>query len=395
MERVHMIKLNIIVPAKRNSISVLLQICWFLGCSCCIATGLPECDKLLTAVRSNDQRIVQHLLASGCDVNCADKHGTTPLHLAVRGTADAIILDLIRAGANVNSIDESGNTPLLIVAFDGRSSVVDILLKAGAKADTRTSGSAIPATPMDRAELGRNADAIRLLLKAGADASAKHPAVFREAILGNSGKLEAMLTREPTLVAERTFPNGLTPLHWVAIGDETECARSLLSHGARIDPHDTAAGESPLHVAAFTGHERVADLLLNYGTDCNQTNFVGQTPLDWAVMRNSEAVVNLLLTNGCSPNISDIRGYTPLHYAAVAGFDKIVDRLLRAGANPEALTSRKQTPLHLAANYGREQAVRTLLKAGVRIDLVDKSGKTALALALEHGHTNVVELLRR
>ena len=53
-----------------------------------------------------------------------------------------------------------------------------------------------------------------------------------------------------------------------------------------------------LHWAAFYGHERVVQRLLEKGADVDSRDRYGHTPLSWAAWNGHEAVVKLLLEKG-------------------------------------------------------------------------------------------------
>ena len=75
-------------------------------------------------------------------------------------------------------------------------------------------------------------------------------------------------------------------------------------------------GWTPLHWAAWIGHQDVAKLLLDGGADLNMVTQHGGTPLHWAANNGRKTVVQLLLERGAWPNIRDQFGRTPLSYAS-------------------------------------------------------------------------------
>src|ERR1700733_9463781 len=78
-----------------------------------------------------------------------------------------------------------------------------------------------------------------------------------------------------------------------------------------------------LHWAAFCGHERVVQRLLEKGADVESEDiYEGTTPLWWAAMKGHEAVVKLLLEKGADVESKDIyEGTTPLLRAAMKGHE--------------------------------------------------------------------------
>ena len=53
-------------------------------------------------------------------------------------------------------------------------------------------------------------------------------------------------------------------------------------------------GRTPLHAAAFEGHEAAAKALIKAGANVNAKDNDGWTPLDWAESKKHEAVAAML-----------------------------------------------------------------------------------------------------
>ena len=76
---------------------------------------------------------------------------------------------------------------------------------------------------------------------------------------------------------------------------------------------DTAAGETPLHVAAsYNQHDCVKALIYDYGASVNATNKDGRTALHLAVYYGCEdtLVRTLLAHPQCDVTIRDVNGLT-------------------------------------------------------------------------------------
>lgn len=82
--------------------------------------------------------VVRALIASGANVNAADKNGWTALHLVARTIKKSIsrnvlvVRSLIVAGADVNAVQKEGLTPLHLAAIYAQSEIACVLLEAGA-----------------------------------------------------------------------------------------------------------------------------------------------------------------------------------------------------------------------------------------------------------------------
>ena len=124
-------------------------------------------------VWKNDREATLRLLTSGADPNVKDADGRTPLMYAVRDGKDEFVGQLIQYGANVDAQDYVDFSALHFAAQNFHLASAEALLRAGAKVDLRDSYGN---TPLGRAVVnsrGRG-EMIRLLLKYGADPSAKN-----------------------------------------------------------------------------------------------------------------------------------------------------------------------------------------------------------------------------
>jgi hypothetical protein len=101
---------------------------------------LPDgCHPLHHAAFKRNIKAIQSWLASGADINVANKNGTTPLMFAcATPEKECCVAELLRLGANANAIDATGNTALCHKAahchkVDLKISerIAKILIKAG------------------------------------------------------------------------------------------------------------------------------------------------------------------------------------------------------------------------------------------------------------------------
>ena len=109
-------------------------------------------------------------------------------------------------------------------------------------------------------------------------------------------------------------------------------------------------GWTPLHLAAFFGHPKIAELLLAHGADvtARSRNANGNTPLHAALAANQKMVAGLLIGGGADVNAADADGWRPLHLAAANNNLEAMKALIAQGADVAAANGEGLTPLALA-----------------------------------------------
>ncbi len=153
--------------------------------------------------------------------------------------------------------------------------------------------------------------------------------------------------------------------------------------------------DTPLHVAAQSGHARLIAGLVAAGVDANATNSFGDTALHTAVRSLATEVVSQLLQSpAVDPNAMGDVGQTPMHVAASSGSVDILQQMLQNRRVDRTSTDFAETPLLCtAAAFGRESVVQLLLADGFYPDLAGADGNAPLHQASRRGHVHVAELL--
>jgi len=153
-----------------------------------------------------DQSRARKLLDAGASPNGKDRFGVTPLGEAIAGQLSAFAELLVEKGADVNLIaDDKGSSPLMLAAWYCDLQTARLLLNHGAKTDHKDQDGDTPlssaadackngemiklllsfkaqpdtknvygTTPLMAAASSQNVPAVRELLQAGADVTAKN-----------------------------------------------------------------------------------------------------------------------------------------------------------------------------------------------------------------------------
>ena len=160
---------------------------------------------------------------------------------------------------------------------------------------------------------------------------------------------------------------GVSLLDWCAYYGDVSAIRHLLANGAGLDALGDDRG---LNAAAFHGHWRLCQFLVERGADVNRPlPDTGETPLHAALCKANRPaynhVVRVLLAAGADPN-----------RATTAGVE--------TGSFMRDCRTRGETPLHRAAAFADAEAIQLLLDAGAAIDARDANGDTPLSWASWH-----------
>ncbi len=261
--------------------------------------GCVECIRVLASLHAN--------------VNFTDEQGITPLvNALINGHFDAASA-LLDAGADPNIADETGRTPLYAAVdmntvpssnrpgpktIENQMTGLEIIAKLldhGANPNARLKKQQPYRTKVDRGDdtmLGAgttaflraaragDADAMRLLLKRGAD-----PAIA-------TGSDTPVDVSQPV----RRAPGGINPL--------------MAAAGLGSKEEDTV-GRKKTEAQSI----EAIQVCLDAGVDVNARDGRGQTALYGAALQGYDDVVKFLLAHGADPKIKDQRGFTALDAA--------------------------------------------------------------------------------
>jgi len=161
-------------------------------------------------------------------------------------------------------------------------------------------------TPLHVATFERQSDAVRALIRAGA----------------NTGALDNDRYDAVTIAA---------------VADDEETLRLLLSLGASAKLITSRYDGTALIAAAHLGHDGVVRQLIEAGAPLDHVNNLHWTALIEAIVlgdggKRHQATVAALLRAGANTQLADRGGQTPLQLARARGYGAMVQELLAAGA---------------------------------------------------------------
>jgi ankyrin repeat protein len=196
----------------------------------------------------------------------------------------------------------------------------------------------------------RDADALRQLLKQGADPNAPQP-------------------------------DGATALHWAVHWDDHAAVDALVRAGAKPDAVNDL-GVFPLSLACANGSNAMAERLVAAGASMRTALPSGETPLMTCARTGAVQAIRVLGARGADVHARESnRGQTALMWAAGGKHPAAVKALIELGADVNARSAGGFTPLMFAAREGDPESARLLLDAGARIDDTTPSGESALLVA--------------
>ncbi|MDR1236023.1 MAG: ankyrin repeat domain-containing protein [Holosporaceae bacterium] len=321
-------------------------------------------DTLLhRAVRLGNKKLIDFLLGNGANVAVQNKLGETVLHCAVYGSKEIIGFLLANAAGKrlVNVANKKGDTPVHLVARAGNKEIVELLLKEGADITAR----------------GEN----------------RRTALHRAAQSGSTEVVKSLLEKEADVTA--CDQNGLTALHYATQSWNVETVKFLLEKGAKMTARDNN-GRTALHYASRDGDMSMVEFLIKEkGVKISICDKNGLTALHYAVQNRCRAVelIEFLMKNGADIAARDKNKLTALHYAVQNEYCtvELIESLLENGADIATCDQNGLTALHYAVQnrYCTVELIESLLENGANIAACDKNGLTALHHAVQN-ENNVI-----
>ena len=208
-----------------------------------------------------------------------------------------------------------------------------------------------------------DADAVKLLLEAGADAnfqtSMGRTALINTISMGYGGTDVARLLLEAGADANAQTQTGTTALIEAAKMCNPDLVRMLLEARAAVHIQNHS-GQTALMAVQTDGHrcETTREILLDAGS-VDHSRF-GRTPL-MVGARDGNLIVVDRLSNARSVDELDIFGRTALFYAVESGDPEVVEALLEAGADAD-IQDRFGTTVEIAARKSGSPTIVAMIR---------------------------------
>lgn len=226
---------------------------------------------------------------------------------------------LLKRGLPIEARDEeSSMNALIFAARHGHERIVRILLNAGASIASQEHYDGL--TALHWAARAGHESVVQLLLEQGADVNRQDSL---QSYLAEPYDRQQTIRSQPK---KHIMGRGNTPLHWAAYSGHNSVVRLLLENCANQDIRNSLY-DTPLIVAAAVGSESTIRLLVDGGADLNAQNLRGWTALHWAARNELEESVKLFLAEGANALLKDNGGLQPLRYTRVCA-EKPIRKLL-------------------------------------------------------------------
>jgi ankyrin repeat protein len=185
-------------------------------------------------------------------------------------------------------------------------------------------------------------------------------------------------------------------IHEAAETGNIEAVKQHLAAGADVEVKGGVKGGffkgTPLHFAAWEGHKKIVELLIDKGAGVNAMAENGGTPLDWAIFTNKTKITDLLRKHGGKTG-DWLNADKSIHKAARAGHIEAVKQHIASGTDVNAKSEDGQTSLHFATIGGHKEIAELLIAASADMNAQDEKGNTPLHFAVVFVHKEIVELL--
>jgi ankyrin repeat protein len=186
------------------------------------------------------------------------------------------------------------------------------------------------------------------LMLAGASIHASSP-VADAAMRGDADAVRTLVRQGADVNAAQS--DGMTALHWAALNGDVKILDVLLVAGAGTESLTRVGGYTPLHLASSRGNAPAVARLLEAGSKPKAVTATGVQPIHLAAQAGSADAVRFLIDHGADPNVRDnTHGRTPLVFATSQNRLEAMRMLIEKGADSRLETTVIDYPQRSAAD---------------------------------------------
>ncbi|XP_071086287.1 serine/threonine-protein phosphatase 6 regulatory ankyrin repeat subunit A-like [Haliotis cracherodii] len=223
------------------------------------------------------------------------------------------------------------------------------------------------------------------------DQGSKNTALHHACLAGDLKRVTTILSDGHDINARGMLKR--TPVMLAAWKGHRKVLDFLLDKGADVGIVD-GRHDSILHLACVGGGVEIVKPILSYTTrvDINEKGNYGKTPIMNAAWTRHTDVLQLLVSKGADLSSADDGGDSILHWACVGGHAEMVKYVLsmkRFDINSRGVCER--TPVMEAAVHGHDEVFHLIVRSGGDLTLADAKARNILHLACRGGNLEIVK----
>lgn len=302
-------------------------------------------EQLQTALsmgrdQTKSKKVLEAIRGGVTDFTLTDKFGRTALHWAAMKDDDEAAKIALAGGANPKALSsDKGKTPLDLAKASNATKVVALLSSPTPVATPKVELPIVQIQDAPQSNSAANAQ-LQTALKG------KSPLKWNNILSALGGASDFSLTDQ----------TGRTVLHWAAMKDDADAAKTALAGGADasvvsnekqtalelarergatkvialLSSPATAANKQLQAALTTQGRWKARDILSAIrggATDFSFTSQAGETALHWAAKENDDDAARIVLAGGCDKNTRNKLGQTALELGRARKSAKVVELL--------------------------------------------------------------------
>ncbi|XP_052805997.1 uncharacterized protein LOC128235246 isoform X1 [Mya arenaria] len=392
------------ISGKNNSLHIITE-----------KNDIEMAKFLLSKLETKERKLEAMHLETAVDIQGQRPRLFSCLHLAAYYGNTSLVRLYLDNGVDVNHLNGKKDTALLWAARWGHNEAVHLLIDRGANTEVKNDKGSTALYWAIRYEFPKTVSILLEKGKANPNTERKLGLVAPIVIAAAYGNEEIMsiLLQHPDINIDVSIRGGEMAVHHAAMEGCGKILEMLINRGAKFDAQDET-GDTPLLLAAKSGHYEIVQDLIRKGANVNHRNHEGHDawyyaiedeednsllqnlviatrgqdmlwrhPLCIAAANGRADKVQFLLKINTEPMSADADGNTFLHHAAMNDKFEIIEQF-NSTISINVQNNRGNTPLHIACYRGFAKTVNVLIQCKAKADVKNNKGETALHVA---GHS--------